>query len=183
MSSFEFNKIAGAVLATALMVFGLKSLAGVIYNSERPEKPGYVIEVAETATQADGTDAGTAQSAESLGKLLAAADPKKGETVAKPCAGCHDFSKGGPNKVGPNLWGIVGRLRAGHEGFAYSEAMASKKGDPWNYEKLFAFLKKPSEYVPGTKMSFGGIAKDKDRADLLAYLATLADTKVPFPNP
>lgn len=180
----EFYQIAGAVLGTALIVFGLKALAGAIYYSPEPEKPGYKIETADATKPADtkGTGEATAPAA-SLGALLAKADAKKGETVAKACAACHDLTKGGPNKVGPNLWGVVGRPRASHEGFQYSDAMASKKGDPWTYENLFAFIKKPSEFVPGTKMAFGGIAKDADRADLLAYLATLADTPVPFPKP
>ena len=180
----EFYQIAGAVLGTALMVLGLKALAGAIYASPAPEKPGYKIEVADASKPAEAAAAGgTAAPAASLGALLAKADAKKGETVAKACAACHDFTKGGLNKVGPNLFGVVGRPRASHEGFQYSEAMAAKKGEPWSYENLNAFITKPSAYVPGTKMAFGGLAKDGDRADLLAYLATLSDTPVPFPAP
>jgi cytochrome c len=182
MANMEFNKIAGAVLGTALMVFGLKSLAGVVYQTEKPEKQGYAIEVAESSSAASAP-ATTEQPTKSLGALLAEADAAKGATVAKACAACHDFTKGGPNKQGPNLWGIVNRPRASHEGFAYSDAMASKKGDPWTYQNLFDFIKSPKDYVPGTKMTFGGIKKDTDRANLLAYLRTVSDAPVDFPAP
>jgi len=184
MDSFEFNKMAGAVLGTALVVFGLKSLAGFVYDSPLPEKPGFAIEVAEAGTGTEQpADGGEQPAAESLGAMLAKADAAKGQAVAKACQACHDLTKGGPNKVGPNLWGIVMRKHAAHEGFSYSEAMTAKAGDDWTYEALDAFIKKPSDAVPGTKMGFGGIKKDGDRANLLAYLATLADAPVPFPAP
>jgi cytochrome c len=180
MNSFEFNKMAGAVLGTALMVFGLKAIAGVIYNSPEPDKPGYKIEVAATTPSEGGGDK---QPAESLGKLLASADAKRGEAVSKNCASCHDFTKDGPNKTGPNLWGIVGRDPGSHPGFTYSDAMEAMKGKPWTYDQLFAYIKDPKAVVPGNKMAFGGIKKDADRANLLAYLQTLSDKPVPFPAP
>jgi len=185
MNSFEFNKIAGAVLGTALLVFGLNELAKVIYHSPKPEKQGYAIEVAEAANT-DGDAAAAAAPAaptESLGKMLASADATKGQAVFKACQACHDGSKGGPNKVGPNLWGIVGRNHGIHEGFAYSDAMAALKDKPWTYEALNTFITSPKTAIPGTKMGFGGIKKDADRANLLAYLQTLSDSPVPFPAP
>ena len=182
MNSFEFNKIAGAVLGTALLVFGLNSLAGVIFHAETPEKPGYAIEVAQADTGGEATTA-TEQPAVSLGTLLASADAKKGESDVKQCAACHDFTKGGPNKTGPNLWGIVMRKHGSHEGFAYSDAIKAKSGEDWTYEALDAFLKSPKTAVPGTKMAFGGVKKDQTRADILAYLATLSDSPAPFPAP
>jgi cytochrome c len=184
MNSFEFNKIAGAVLGTALVVFGLNELSGILYHSEAPEKPGFAVEVAE-AGAAEGEAAGGEQpaTAASLGTLLASADAAKGQTVFKACAACHDASKGGPNKVGPNLWGIVGRNHGIHEGFAYSEAMAKLSDKPWTYEALNEFIHAPKQAVPGTKMAYGGLKKDQDRANLLAYLQTLSDAPVPFPAP
>ena len=181
MNSFEFNKIAGAVLGTALMVFGLKSLAGAVYHSETPEKPGFMIEVAEAS--GGDTTGGVAVAAESLGTLLAKADAVKGQASAKACAACHDFTKGGPNKVGPNLYDVVDRPRGGHDAFTYSDGMMSKKGEPWSYEALNAFIKLPKAAVPGTKMAYGGLKKDQDRANVLAYLATLSDAPKPFPAP
>ncbi len=182
MNSFEFNKIAGAVLGTALMVFGLQALSGVIYHSEAPEKPGFIVEVAEAATEGAAAGAETAP-AVSLGTLLASADATKGSTVAKACAACHDFTSGGPNKVGPNLYDIVERAHAAHPGFSYSEAMKAKTGEPWSYAALDAFLKAPKEAVPGTKMAYGGLKKDADRANLLAYLASLSAAPKPYPAP
>jgi cytochrome c len=180
MDSFEFNKIAGAVLGTALVVFGLKELAGIVYHAETPEKPGFAVQVAEAATEEAPAEAAPAVS---LGTLLASADATKGQAVFKACAACHDVANGGPNKVGPNLWGIVGRMHGVHEGFAYSDAMAAMKDVPWSYEALDAFLLAPKKAIPGTKMAYGGLKKAEDRANLLAYLATLSDAPVPFPAP
>lgn len=183
MDSFEFNKIAGAVLGTALVVFGLNELSKIIYHAPEPEKQGFAIEVAEAAGSGAAAAEAPAAPAESLGTMLASADAAKGQTVFKACAACHDGSKGGPNKVGPNLWGIVGRNHGIHEGFSYSEAMAALKDKPWTYEALNEFLTNPKAAVPGTKMAYGGLKKDADRANLLAYLATLSDSPVPFPAP
>ena len=183
MDSFEFNKIAGAVLGTALVVFGLNELSKIIYHAPEPEKQGFAIEVAEAAGSGEAAAETPAAPAESLGTMLAAADAAKGQTVFKACAACHDASKGGPNKVGPNLWGIVGRMHGSHEGFSYSEAMAALKDKPWTYEALNEFITNPKAAVPGTKMAYGGLKKDADRANLLAYLATLSDAPVPFPAP
>jgi cytochrome c len=180
MDSFEINKIAGAVLGTFLVVFGLKELAGIVYHTEAPEKPGFAVEVAEAAT---GEAPAEEAPAVSLGTLLASADATKGQAVFKACAACHDVANGGPNKVGPNLWSIVGRMHGVHEGFAYSDAMAAMKDVPWSYEALDAFLLAPKKAIPGTKMAYGGLKKDADRANLLAYLATLSDAPVPFPAP
>jgi cytochrome c len=180
MDSFEFNKIAGAVLGTVLVVFGLNELAGIVFHTERPEKPGFAVEVAEAAT---GEAPAEEAPAVSLGTLLASADATKGQAVFKACAACHDVANGGPNKVGPNLWNIVGRMHGVHEGFAYSDAMAAMKDVPWSYEALDAFLLAPKKAIPGTKMAYGGLKKAEDRANLLAYLATLSDASVPFPAP
>ena len=181
MDGFEFNKIAGAVLATLLIVLGLSNLSGIIYHSETPEKPGYAIEVAETG----GT--GEAQAATgpavSFGTLLASADPAKGAAGAKACAACHDFTKGGPNKTGPDLWDVVERGIASHEGFAYSEGMKARSAEKWTYENLDAFIKDPKTATPKTKMAFAGVKKDQARADIIAYLASLSDAPKPFPAP
>lgn len=182
MDSFEFNKMAGAVLGTALLVFGLSQLSGLIYGADHPEKPGFLIEVADAGTESGEAGGGDAP-VESLGALLAKADITKGQGVFKACAACHDATKGGPNKSGPNLYGVVGRNHASADGFAYSEALAALKAEPWTYEALNAFIKSPKTAVEGTKMGFGGIKKDQDRANLLAYLATLSDAPVPFPAP
>jgi cytochrome c len=181
MDSFEFNKIAGAVLATALVVFGLKELSAAVYHSETPEKPGYAIEVAEAG--ATGEAQAATGPAVSLGTLLASADPAKGASGAKACAACHDFTKGGPNKTGPNLWDVVDRAMGANGGFSYSPGMASHSAEKWTYEALDSFLKDPKSIVKGTKMAFAGVKKDQARADLIAYLASLSDAPKPFPAP
>ncbi|MFO1034033.1 MAG: cytochrome c family protein [Hyphomicrobiales bacterium] len=185
MNSWTFNKMAGAVLGTALLVFGLKTLGGLIYEPHMAsaDKPGFMIATAEAD---DGAAAGgdAAAPAKSLGTLLAAANKDAGAGEAKACAACHDFSKGGPNKTGPNLYGVVGRNGASHEGYAYSEGMTTARGGkPWSYEDLNAFIKAPKAAVPGTKMAFGGLKNDEKRANLLAYLGSLADSPVAFPAP
>lgn len=183
MQTTRSNLIAMAGLGTLLAVFGLKELGAAVYRTETPpaDKMGMKIEVAEATAEGGGT--AEPATAEPLGKLLAAADPAKGEAVAKACAACHDFNKGGPNKVGPNLWGVVGRNHGSVAGFAYSEALAAKSAEPWSYDALYAFVENPKAVVPGTKMGFGGVKSAAKRADLLAYLAKLSDAPVPFPAP
>jgi cytochrome c len=181
MDGFEFNKIAGAVLATALVVFGLKELSSVVYHTETPEKPGFAIEVAEAGSSGEAQAA--TGPAISLGTLLASADATKGAAGAKACAACHDFSKGGPNKTGPNLFDVIERGIASHEGFAYSDGMKARSVEKWTYEALDAFIKDPKTATPKTKMAFAGVKKDQARADVIAYLASLSDAPKPFPAP
>jgi cytochrome c len=180
MNSWQFNKIAGAVLGTGLLVLGLQNLSGAVFHAERPseEKPGFKIEIAETA---EAAPSGEAAAAVPLAALLAKADPKKGAEVAKACLACHDFAKGGPNKTGPNLWDVAERDMGKHEGFAYSPGMLAMAGQKWTYDNLSKFITAPKEFVKGTKMGFGGIKNDTKRADLLAYLQSLSDAPKPFP--
>lgn len=113
--------------------------------------------------------------------LLAKASADNGKAGFSKCKACHQVEKGKPSSVGPNLWGVVNRPKAAIEGFAYSPAMKAKGGE-WTFENLSAFLRNPKAYVPGTKMVFGGIADPAAEADLIAYLATLAETPVPLPK-
>ncbi|MDE2383866.1 MAG: c-type cytochrome [Alphaproteobacteria bacterium] len=182
MDSFEWNKIFGAVLGTGLLVFALKLVGGGLFTTEAPEKPGFAIATAEAQT-ADAGTAAAAGPAASLGALLAKADKDKGAATAKACAACHDFTKGGPNKVGPNLYDVVGRGIGTAAGFGYSDGFKAMAGKNWDYDALNAWLKKPSDYIKGTKMAFAGIGKDEDRANVLAYLASLSDSPKPFPAP
>jgi cytochrome c len=182
MDSWTFNKIAGAVLGTALLALGLQNVSGLIYEPHAPskDKPGFLIEVAE-AEEAAGADPGAP--AVSLGTLLASADATKGAGGAKACAACHAFEKGGANKTGPALYEVVERAVASHEGFTYSEGAKAKSAEKWTYDNLNAFLKAPKAYMPGTKMAYGGIKNDQKRADIIAYLASLSDAPKPFPAP
>jgi cytochrome c len=113
--------------------------------------------------------------------LLASADISKGENSAKKCAACHTFGKGEPNRVGPNLYGVVGRERASHAGFNYSAAMKGKPGK-WTLEDLNAFLSNPRGFVPGTSMSFVGLPRGSERADVIAYLNSKSDSPAALPK-
>jgi cytochrome c len=117
-----------------------------------------------------------------LGTRLARADVERGRGAARVCSTCHSFEANGPNRIGPNLWGLVGRQIAGHAGFSYSSAMASQAGN-WSYERLDKFLSGPARAVPGNKMAFGGVRNGAERANLLAFLATLNSAPPPFPAP
>jgi cytochrome c len=179
MDSFEFNKIAGALLGTALAVFGLSTLSGIIYHAETPEKPGFVIAEAEAETGGGEAAGGEVKP---IGALLASANAEKGASGAKTCLGCHAFEKGGANKTGPGLWDVVERGVGSSAGFGYSEALAGKASEKWTYDNLNAFLKDPKKWAPGTKMAVK-ISNDQKRADLIAYLASLSDSPKPFPAP
>jgi cytochrome c len=182
MDSWKFNKVAGAVLSTALLVLGLGALGDGLFHVERPaaDKQGFLIEVAEAAGEGTG---GAPAEAVPLPTLLASADAAAGEKVAKACAACHEFAENGANKTGPALYDVVERPIASHAGFAYSEGAKAKSAEKWNYENLNAFLIAPKAYMPGTKMAYGGIKNDKKRADLLAYLQSLSKAPKPFPAP
>ncbi|MBU1334698.1 MAG: cytochrome c family protein [Alphaproteobacteria bacterium] len=180
MDSFELNKIMGAVLGTLLFVMGAGFVAEAIYHPIEGRGPGYALPEPEVA---EGGEAVEAAPEVPLGVLLASASAERGAAAARKCQSCHNFGEGEPNKQGPGLYDIVGRLEGSHEGFAYSDALMAHNaaGDVWSYENLNAFLIKPSDYAPGTKMNFAGIRTAEERADILAYLQTLSASPVPFP--
>lgn len=179
MDSFELNKIAGAVLATILLVMGVNTLATELFRAHLPETPGYDIQVADSG---DGHGGGEAPAEEvlSVADLMAEGDAAKGEKVAKKCAACHTFDNGGANKVGPNLWNVVNRDVASVAGFNYSDAMAGH-GGTWTFEELNAFLESPKAHVPGTIMNFAGLRKPGDRGNILMYLRSLSDSPAALP--
>jgi cytochrome c len=182
MDSFEFNKIAGAVLGTALAVFGLKELSAAIYHADKPEKPGYAIEVAEAAT-GEEAKGGEKKEVEPIAKRLASADAAKGQTTAKACAACHDLTNANTNKVGPGLWDVVERPIASHPGFNYSDALKAHASETWTYEQLDHFLTSPQAFAPKTKMTYAGVKDDMKRAEVIAYLRSLSDAPKPLPAP
>ncbi|MBV8506234.1 MAG: cytochrome c family protein, partial [Alphaproteobacteria bacterium] len=147
-------------------------LAGQLVRPRELEKPVFVVQGAEQ-TAAAPAEQGGAAALEPIGPLLAKADPKKGEQIAKVCAACHTFNKGGPNKIGPNLWGITDEAMAEVPGYQFSAAMEAHKGEKWDPEKLNEWLWKPQAFIKGTKMTFAGLPKAPDRADVIGYLETL----------
>ena len=178
MDSFEFNKIAGWVLAASVSVLGISIVSGSIYKIERPEKASYAIEgVVEEASAA----AGPVVADKPIAFYLASASAEKGEAVFKKCGACHNNAKGGAAGIGPNLYGIVGSAHARAAGFAYSDALTAMKGKPWSWDELNAWLTSPKAYAAGNKMSFAGISKPEDRAAVLVYLNSKSDTPLPLP--
>jgi cytochrome c len=182
MDSFQLNKLAGAFLGTVFILMSIGIISDSLFDSPAPEKPGFLIEAAEAAAPAEGAAGAEPAKAELISPLLAAADPAAGEKIFKKCAACHTGDKGGANKVGPNLWGIVGRPAAAHEGFSYSAGMKEfAAGGAWDYEKLASFITAPKAYVKGTAMGFAGLKKPDERANLIAYLRTLSDSPAALP--
>jgi cytochrome c len=171
MDTFELNKILGAVLATCLGLQALNLFAGTIFEVQPPAKPGYEIVVKEEAPP-DGGAAAPKMPAQPIEQRLANADVNRGKSAGRVCTTCHTFEKGGPNRIGPNLWGVVDRPRASETGYDYSAAMKAK-GGKWDLDELDKFLTHPQGYIPGTKMTFAGVQNDKQRGDLIAYLRTL----------
>jgi cytochrome c len=178
LDSFEMNKVLGAVLGTCLGVVALNIAAGAVFAPGKLDKPGFEIDVPKTAPGKNGTTQPPAPEVP-LGQLLASADVSRGSDSAKKCATCHTFEKGGRALVGPPLWGVVGRPKGSVAGFNYSPGMKQAGGN-WTIADLFNFTANPKAMVPGTAMTFTGITRPTERADLMAYLNSLADNPTPL---
>jgi cytochrome c len=182
MDSFEWNKIIGAVLGTAIFIFVVRVVAEAVYEPEKPAKPGYTVEGVVEASAGGGTAAPVEETMPDWGTALAAADVAAGKTTSTKCEQCHDTSSAKTSKIGPPLFGVVDRPRASVAGFSYSSAMKGKPGN-WTYDELFKFIKAPGAYIVGTKMSFAGLRNEKDRINLIAFLRSNADSPAPIPAP
>ena len=184
MNSYEFNKIAGATLTALLVTTVIGFIGNGLIHPVKLEKPVVVVE----GVQSAATSSAPAKPEEipPVGPLLAKADVAAGKATFKQCQTCHTDEKGGPNRIGPNLWGVVGRKKASEPGFSYSEAMkgyGAKEGvDTWTFEEINKFIIHPQQTVPGTKMTFVGLKKPEDRANVIGYLRTQSDSPVPLPQ-
>ena len=182
MSDLTFNKIAGAVLATGLVVFGLQQVSQIVFKKEPPEKPGYAIAIA----AGPGEAAAVADTPPDWGTVLPKADVAAGQDTSAKCASCHKFDPAGSNSTGPGLFGVLGRAPGSHPGFTYDDAMKTfaATNKVWDYDHLYMFLAGPQNYMPGTKMTFAGLKGQQDRINLIAYLHTLgSNLPIPAPKP
>jgi cytochrome c len=179
MDSFELNKILGAVLGTCLILLSLNIASGALFSAHNPEKPGFEIAVQEEA--AGGQAAEKPKADEPLPVRFASADAKRGESTTKVCQACHTFGKGEPNRVGPNLYGVVGRPKHSEPGFNYSAAMKKQEGT-WTPDDLDKFLTNPRADVPGTLMTFAGLSRGQQRADVITYLNSNSEKPIELPK-
>ncbi|MEK9787078.1 MAG: cytochrome c family protein [Candidatus Pelagibacter sp.] len=179
MDSFEINKIVAAVLLVALLVIGIGKLSNVIFYVEKPEKPGYAVEVQQASTSTTATVTAEDKTVD-IAALMALGDVNAGEKIFKKCAACHSINQGGANKIGPALYNVVGRKIGGVADYKYSKAFV-EYGKEWNFEELNGFLIKPSKWIKGTKMAYAGLRKEEDRASVIKYLNQNSDSPLPLP--
>jgi cytochrome c len=176
MSSFEWNKVIASVLTAMIVAMVAGILSSQIVRPKHLEHAAYVPPGAEAGAEAAHAPAGGAAQAAALEQIepaMAKADPARGQQLSKPCVQCHTFEKGGANKIGPNLFGIMTENIAAVPGYQFSPALAAHKGEKWDPDKLNVWLHKPQDFAKGTKMSFPGLPKVQDRADVVAYLESL----------
>ena len=179
MDSFEINKIVAAVLLVALLVIGIGKLSNVIFYVEKPEKPGYAVEVQQASTSTTATATAEDKTVD-IAALMALGDVNAGEKIFKKCAACHSINQGGANKIGPALYNVVGRKIGSVADYKYSNAFV-EYGKEWNFEELNGFLTKPSKWIKGTKMAYAGLRKEEDRASIIKYLNQNSDSPLPLP--
>lgn len=177
MDSYEFNKIAGWVLAAMVALLGISILTSSLFTATYPETTAYEVQGVEEEGAAAGANAEPP-----IAVFLHKADIARGEAEFRKCAACHTIDKGGATGIGPNIYGIVGAEHAHIAGFSYSGAMAETKGKVWDWESLSKWIENPRAYIPGNKMSFAGIGRPQDRANLLAYLNSKSDSPLPLPE-
>jgi cytochrome c len=172
MSGFELNKLIASILLASLIAMLVGTLVNILYKPAlSPTKRGYQVAVTEDAGAA--TTNAEPEAPVDIPALMKLANAEAGQNIAKKCLACHSFDKGGPHKIGPNLWSIVGEKKGVRAGYQFSAAMIAK-GGVWDEDSLFHFLHKPRLFVPGTKMSFVGLDKPEDIVNVIAFLKTLS---------
>ena len=180
MDSFELNKVIAAILMVALLIIGIGKLSNVIFHVEKPETPGYSVEIEQTTTLNTVVSSETTEEKVDIAALISMGDLATGEKVFKKCAACHSIVKGGKNNIGPALYNVVGRQVGAVNDYKYSKAL-SGYGKEWTFEELNGYLLKPAKWIKGTKMAFAGLRKEKDRASVIMYLNQNSDNPKPLP--
>ncbi len=173
MSGIELNKIVASILLASLIAMMVGFIANILYKPILHPERGYNVEVTESSNNVSEAKSDLEQSID-VAELMKNANAEAGKNIAKKCLMCHSFDKDGANKIGPDLWNIVGKEKAKTENYKYSTALSSK-GGIWDEDNLFHFLHKPSQYIKGTKMSFAGLNKPQDIANVIMFLKTLHD--------
>ena len=179
MDSFELNKIIAAVLLVTLLVIGIGKVSDMIFYVEKPEKPGYAVEVEQVSSGSASTK-DVVEKVVDIAALMALGDVASGEKIFKKCAACHSINKGGKHKIGPALYNVVGRKVGVVEDYKYSKALIAYEKD-WTFEELNGFLIKPAKHIRGTKMAYAGLRKEADRASVIKYLNENSDNPLPLP--
>jgi len=180
MDSFEINKIVAAILMVALLIIGIGKVSDLIFYVEKPETPGYSVEVEQAVAISSNLGSETEKEVIDIAALIAMGDLATGEKVFKKCAACHSIVKGGKNNIGPALYNVVGRKVGAVNDYKYSSAL-SEYGKNWTFEELNGYLIKPAKWIKGTKMAFAGLRKEKDRASVILYLNKNSDNPLPLP--
>ncbi len=179
MDSFEINKIVAAVLLVALLLIGLSKISNVIFHVDKPEKPGYAVEV-EQVSSGTTISNNEVEKKIDIAAIMALGDVASGEKIFKKCVACHSINKGGKNKIGPALYNVVGRKIGSVTDYKYSKALVAY-GKEWNFEELNGFLLKPAKWIKGTKMAYAGLRKEEDRASIIKYLNQNSDSPLELP--
>ena len=179
MDKFEINKIIAAIILTVVIVLGINKLTDVVYDVKVPEGSTYKVSKATGTKEISNDDNAKVDNDDNIEALLALGNAEHGKTVFKQCVACHSVSKDGGNKIGPALWGVLGKQAGSISDYKYSKAMAAH-GKTWSFEEMNGFLTKPKDWIKGTKMSFMGLKSAKDRAAVILYMNENTDNPLPL---
>jgi|TARA_B100001029_G_C15036165_1_gene440293 cytochrome c len=176
MDGFEINKIVAAVIIGVLLVFGVGKFTDYLFYVEKPAQPAYVVEAPVLKVSSSSNNASTVD----IAKLLSMGTVEHGQKVFKKCSACHVVAKGGKNKIGPALYGVMGRKSASISDYKYSKALIAHS-KTWSYDEMNAYLIKPQAHIKGTKMAFAGLKSEKDRASVMLYMNSKSDNPLTKP--
>tara|TARA_B100001123_G_C14681925_1_gene777820 strand:- start:87 stop:614 length:528 start_codon:yes stop_codon:yes gene_type:complete len=172
------NKIIVSIVFALVLILGINKITDLIFYVEKPEKSAYQVATVTTSTSTSAETSSKSTESENIMALFASTNSADGAKVFKKCAACHSIAQGGSNKIGPALWGVLGRKAGSVPGYKYSKAMAAYE-KAWSFDEMNGFLLKPKEWIKGTKMSFAGLKNAKDRAAVILYMNENTDSPLP----